>query len=399
MKKLNLRSVILIGITLFSMFFGSGNLIFPPFLGYQSGSRALFAFLGFALSAVALPVLGVAAVAKCGGLDRLCERVHPRFALLFSIIIYLCIGPMLAIPRTASTSYSMFSFLTARLENQTIFSVPMTLSARILFSLVFFAAAGTIAKQPERLKDILGKRMTPLLLILIFALFAASLFHLPLTSSVTMAAYEKAPFLKGFTEGYQTMDTMAAMVFGIVIADNIRALGVQDNNAIAMETIKGGVIAGLFLGLVYGALTFLGVKSGGFIENPQNGTEILSALSREFFGTAGPVLLALIFFIACFNVCVGLICSCAKFFSEKFSAFTFDQWRWILTVWSFVISILGLDAIIAISSPVLSVIYPVAIVIIVLNLLPFAFLKKPLIQRAAVILALIFGFSSIWNIF
>ena len=111
------------------------------------------------------------------------------------------------------------------------------------------------------------------------------------------------------------------------------------------------------------------------------------------------MLLALIFFIACFNVCVGLICSCAKFFSEKFSAFTFDQWRWILTVWSFVISILGLDAIIAISSPVLSVIYPVAIVIIVLNLLPFAFLKKPLIQRAEVILALIFGFSSIWNIF
>ena len=178
MKKLSWRNVLLIGITLFSMFFGSGNLIFPPFIGYQAGSVSVFAFLGFALSAVALPVLGVTAVAKCGGLDRLCEQVHPKFSLVFSIIIYLCIGPMLAIPRTASTSYSMFAFLTDRLGSGSLFGIPVQMAATILFSLLFFTAAGIVAKRPERLKDILGKRMTPILLVLIFAMFAAGLLRM-----------------------------------------------------------------------------------------------------------------------------------------------------------------------------------------------------------------------------
>lgn len=395
MKKLSWRNVLLIGITLFSMFFGSGNLIFPPFIGYQAGSVSVFAFLGFALSAVALPVLGVTAVAKYGGLDRLCEQVHPKFSLVFSIIIYLCIGPMLAIPRTASTSYSMFAFLTDRLGSGSLFGIPVQMAATILFSLLFFTAAGIVAKRPERLKDILGKRMTPILLVLIFAMFAAGLLRMELPVAQTAESYAEYPFFKGFTEGYQTMDTMAAVVFGIVIAVNIRALGIRDNNDIALETIKGGVIAGIFLGTVYGMLTFLGAKSSSLASGAQNGTEILSALCREFFGSAGPVLLSLIFFIACFNVCVGLICSCSKFFAEKFPVLGFDQWRWILTLWSFFISILGLNAIIAISSPVLSVIYPVTIAIIAMNLLPFAFLKRPFVQRIVVLMAFVAGIFSI----
>ena len=395
MKKLSLRNVLLIGVTLFSMFFGSGNLIFPPFIGYQAGSASVFAFLGFALSAVALPVLGVAAVAKCGGLDHLCQQVHPKFSLIFSIIIYLCIGPMLAIPRTASTSYSMFAFLTDRLGTGRLLGVPLQMAASVVFSLIFFAAAGIVAKKPERLKDILGKRMTPVLLALIFVMFATGLAHMELPVLQTAAPYAVHPFLKGFTEGYQTMDTMAAVVFGIVIAINIRALGITDSNEIALETIKGGVIAGIFLGTVYGMLTFLGAKSGSLTAGAQNGTEILSTLCREFFGNAGPALLALIFFIACFNVCVGLICSCSKFFAEKFPVLGFDHWRWILTGWSFFLSILGLNTIIAISSPVLSLIYPVTIAIIAMNLLPFDVLKRPAVQRDAVLLALSAGVLSL----
>ena len=144
------------------MFFGSGNLIFPPFVGYQAGAAALPAFLGFALTAVVLPVLGVAAVAKAGGLDRLCERVHPKFSLFFSVIIYLCIGPMLAIPRTASTSYSMFAFLTDRLGQGTVGGIPVQTLVCILFSFVFFLLAGMLAKHPERLKDVLGSVTLPL---------------------------------------------------------------------------------------------------------------------------------------------------------------------------------------------------------------------------------------------
>ena len=394
-QKLCPRHLLLIGVTLFSMFFGSGNLIFPSYIGYQAGTSAPFAFAGFALSAVVLPVLGVAAVARCGGLDRLCERVHPRFSQVFSIIIYLCIGPMLAIPRTASTSYSMFTFLTDRLHGSFL-GIPVPMLAQVLFSLLFFTAATAAANRPERLKDLLGRHMTPVLLVLILILFAAGLLHPSLPAAAAADGWNRQPFLKGFTEGYQTMDTMAAVVFGIIIAINIRALGVEENSSVVRETMRGGVIAGLFLCGVYGMLTFLGARSGSLVQGAQNGTEILTALCREFFGGTGAVLLALIFFIACFNVCVGLICSCSRFFAEQFPALSFRQWKLGITAWSFVVSILGLNLILAISSPILSVIYPVAIAIILVNLLPFSVLKKSWLQRAIVLLALASGIASIW---
>lgn len=377
------------------MFFGAGNLIFPPYLGYGAGTAAVPAAVGFVLTAVVFPVLGVTAVAKVGGLDHLCERVHPKFSLLFSIIVYLCIGPMLAIPRTAGTSYSMFAFLTDRLGDSSVFGISAQFLASICFSAVFFIAAGLIAHRPEHLKDLFGKCMTPILIVLILLLFGGALLHPEYPASAPSALYAGRAFGQGFVDGYQTMDTMAAMVFGIVIAININALGVKDNKAVALETIRGGVIAGIFLALMYGMLTFVGARSGSLVSGAQNGTEILTAASRAYFGEAGAVILALIFFIACFNVCVGLICSCAEFFADKFRFLRFSQWIWVLTVWSFLISIAGLNMILAVSVPVLSVVYPVAIIIIIMNLLPLPVLQRSSVQRGAVILALAYGVFSV----
>ena len=377
------------------MFFGAGNLIFPPFLGYGAGAVSVPAFIGFVLTAVVFPVLGVTAVAKSGGLDRLCEKVHPKFSVVFSIAVYLCIGPMLAIPRTAGTSYAMFSFLTDRLGEGSILGIPVQTAVSIGFSVVFFIAAGIFARHPEHLKDILGKRMTPVLLVLILLMFGASVLHGELPVSETIPKYVANPFGTGFVDGYQTMDTMAALVFGIVIAINIRALGIEDNDRIALETIRGGVIAGIFLAAIYGMLTFVGMKSGSLVSGAENGTDILTAACLRFFGSAGAVILALIFFIACFNVCIGLISSCAEFFAMKFTFLSFHAWIWVLTAWSFVISIFGLNTILAISVPILSVIYPVAIIIIILNLLPGGFFRQKPVQRIAVILALAYGIYSV----
>ena len=146
---------------------------------------------------------------------------------------------------------------------------------------------------------------------------------------------------------------------------------------------------------MYGMLTFLGTRSGSLISGAQNGTEILTALSGSFFGDLGSVILAAIYFIACFNVCVGLISSCAKFFSEKLSFMGFDAWRWAITAWSFCISIMGLNVILAISVPILSVIYPVAMAVIVLNLIPFKAFGNPLLHKAVVVLALIYGIYTV----
>ena len=383
--------MLLIGITLFSMFFGAGNLIFPPFLGYQAGTSVVPAFIGFVITAVAFPVLGVAAAAKVGGIDKLCEKIHPMFGRIFTLVIYICIGPLLAIPRTAGTSYAMFGFITDKAGEGSFLGVPLSLLISLLFSALFFAAAGFLARNPEKLKDILGKRMTPVLLILIAAMFVASLFHPELVPSAPAERYAENAVMTGFVDGYQTMDTLAAMVFGIVIALNIRALGVEDNDAVSIITIKSGFIAGAVLALIYGILAFMGADSMGIADGAENGTAILTALCEVFFGNMGPVVIAAIFFLACFNVCVGLLASCAEYFSDTFSFLSFNKWLLVFTVWSFLISILGIDMIISFSAPILSLIDPVALVIILLNLLPLKFVQTKAFFRVAVTAAFIYS--------
>ncbi len=388
-QQLRGKELFLVGVTLFSMFFGAGNLIFPPFVGYQAGSSGLPAFLGMALTAVCFPVLGVVAVAKAGGTDKLCEKIHPRFATAFTILVYLCIGPMLAIPRTASTSYSMFSFLTMHLNETTLAGIPIAWVLRAAFSLVFFTDAYHLAKRPARFKDILGKWMTPILLIMIGVMFIGGLFYLRTTPAAPQPVYAQNALLEGFVQGYNTMDTLAAIVFGIVIAMNVQACGVTDPNAVSRSIMKAGVIAGSFLLVVYGALAWLGVHARALLTQAADGTAVLSGLCLQFFGPAGALLLAAIFFVACFNVCTGLLSSCAAFFHEKFPRLSFVRWLQVFAVVSFLVSILGLGFILKISVPILTLLYPVAIAIIVINLLPFSWAQKPLVHRIVATLAFI----------
>ncbi len=200
MKKLTIRNRVLVGLTLFSMFFGAGNLIFPPFLGAMAGQNTWTAMAGFALTAVGFPILGVAAVAGSGGLTALGSRVHPRFAFVFTLLIYLSIGPCLAIPRTASTSFEMA--VKPFVEAGT--------GAQLLYSAVFFAIAFLVALRPDRLTQRLGKVLTPCLLVLIVILFLGCLIHPAGAYGIPRGQYAAGPFSKGFLEGYLTMDTIAA---------------------------------------------------------------------------------------------------------------------------------------------------------------------------------------------
>ena len=234
MQDLRGKKLVLLGFTLFSMFFGAGNLIFPPHLGAQAGTNLWPAFAGFAVSAIGLPIMGVAAVANAGGLDRLASRVHPKFALAFAILVYLSIGPCLAIPRTASTSFEML--------------VPLLGGGRGLqlgYSVVFFAAAFLVALRPEKLADRLGHVLCPALIALILILFAGCLLH-PVAAQygTPAAAYTQLPALEGILGGYQTMDTLAGLNFGAVIALNIQALGITEPKAVRQGTIRAGILAG-----------------------------------------------------------------------------------------------------------------------------------------------------------
>ncbi len=361
-EKFHARNKLLMGITLFSMFFGAGNLIFPPFLGAQAGTHGWIAFLGFAASAVGFPILGVVAVTLSGGLDKLASRVHPKFAAVYIVVLYLAIGPCLAIPRTASTSFSMV--VTPFVPEGT----PLG-GIQLIYSLVFFAVAALVAMHPERLTEYLGKCLTPILLILIVVIFAGTMIKSPGTAAAPADAYTNMAPVQGFLDGYQTMDTLAALNFGLIVAMNIRAKGIKKEQAVMNETIWAGWIAGIVLLAVYAMLNFVGIRAGGAFADAANGTEVLMHMARFLFGRIGMVILAASFLIACFNTCVGLFSCCGKYFSGLFPKISHRAWVWGFAAVSVVIANVGLDAILKFSVPVLNAIYPLAILLIVLAFL------------------------------
>ena len=358
-QKLDLKTKFLMGVTLFSMFFGAGNLIFPPYLGAQAGTSAWTAFIGFAMSAVGLPVLGVIAVTVSGGLNALASRVHPKFAFVYIAVLYLAIGPCLAIPRTASTSFSMAGppFLPE--------SVPEA-PVQLLYTIVFFLAASLVAMHPEKLTEYLGKRLTPVLLTLIAALFLAALVNPAGPAAAPAEAYASAAPVEGFLYGYQTMDTLAALNFGMIVALNVQALGVREEKAVTGETVFAGWIAGALLLAVYALLTFGGRLTGTALPGTADGTEVLMRTAEHLFGKAGALILALIFVIACFNTCVGLLSCCGKYFNGCFPRIGYRAWVWGFAAVSAVLANVGLEAILLFSVPVLNAIYPLAILLIAL---------------------------------
>ena len=345
--------------TFFSMFFGAGNLIFPPFVGAQAGSATMPAAIGFIVSAVGLPILGVLAVTFAGGFDKLAGRVSPKFALFLGVAIMLTIGPCFAIPRTATTSFEM---MVAPF-------VPTSYDwlAQLIYSLVFFSLAFLFAQHPEKLSKVLGRFMGPLLLVLIAVLFIACLVHGIGTPAKPMGDYSTNQIARGFLDGYQTMDLLAALYFGIVISANIRAQQVDDESQVQKETAYAGLGTGVLLIVIYGALSYVGVVSGAIASiDPakDTGATVLTNLTSSLFGTFGTAFLGVVFVIACLNVCTGLICTCATYFHTRFQivagrTLSYRTWQIIFTVFSFIVSNAGL---------VLSALYPIAIVLVLLAL-------------------------------
>lgn len=288
--------------------------------------------------------------------------MHPVFARVFTVLAYLSIGPCLAIPRTASTSFEM--------------AVPPFVGAdapiawfQLIYTVIFFLGALLVAQRPEKLTDRLGKIMCPVLIALIVITFVGCLVHPFQGYGAPGVGYEGAvgATVSGFLQGYQTMDTIAALVFGIVISLNIRARGVQEQKAVVRGTVLSGVIAGVMLFVIYSMLAHIGALSGGAFPGATNGAVILTNIIPALFGRAGSVLLAAIFVIACFNVCVGLISSCSEYFTELWPKLSYRQWAVIFAVVSAVLANAGLNQILAFSVPVLNIIYPVAIVLIALS--------------------------------
>lgn len=359
--RLTSRQSLFVGVTLFSMFFGAGNLIIPPLLGLQAGEAVVPAMAGFLVTGIGLPMLGIIAVGLVGTIRDLASRVHPLFARVFVAAIYLAIGPCLAIPRTSSTSFEMFEPL-----------LPAGTSieaARLVFSVVFFAVAYLLAMHPSALTRLLGRITGPALIALLVFVIGAALFDPAPALQAAQGAYVSAPAMSGFLTGYQTMDLLASLTFGIIIATNIRELGVTDDTGLTREVSRAGIFAGLLMGLVYCGLALVGVGIAPDMPGATNGAEILVASAGRHFGMVGTAIVAAIFLLACLNVCIGLISCCGTYFAGEFPRVPYRMWALGLAVFSCVVSNFGLDAILTFSVPLLNAMYPMAIVLVIMGMM------------------------------
>lgn len=363
MEKLSKKDLLLVSLMLFSMFFGAGNLIFPPLLGQLSGTNLVFSLGGFLLSAVGLPILAVATVAKANGLQTVAGRVNKTFALAFTVLIYLSIGPFLGIPRAGSLAFEMGvkPFLPASIS---VSAIPL-----LVYTLCYFALAFWLSLKPSKLVDRLGKVLTPCILVLITLIFVASIVKPIGGFSAPTVSYSQSPVLKGFLDGYMTMDAIAALNFGIVIAFTLKEKGVSSEKGLINNTIKAGVIAGLVLTIIYIVLSYLGASAQGTLGSVENGAQSLTNIVLYLFGSKGIVILGVIFSLACLSTSVGLITSCSKYFVTIMPKISYKVWVSVLCLSSMLFANVGLNKILEFSLPVLNIIYPMAIVLI---LLPFA---------------------------
>jgi branched-chain amino acid:cation transporter, LIVCS family len=361
-KQLTRKEIFVIGLMLFALFLGAGNMIFPPSLGQAAGTNVWTAIIGFLFTGVGLPLLGVTAIALSGSdLQKLASRVHPMFGILFTIVMYLAIGPLFGIPRTGTVAYEIgvTPFLPA--------SISQNGWLLLIYTVIFFGITYWLSLNPSKLVDRIGKLLTPILLT-VLALIAVKAVLTPMGQfQAPLEAYKDGAFFKGFIDGYLTMDTIAALVFGIVVISSIQDKGVTDKTELTKVCIKAGIIAASGLALVYISLAYLGATSVEAIGYTDNGSAILSGAASFLFGSAGKGVLALAITFACLTTSVGLVSSCAAYFSKILPNVSYSTIVKVLSLFSMIIANIGLTQLIHISLPILIMIYPLAIVLIILS--------------------------------
>lgn len=393
-KKLDMKSSILIGSLLFGLFFGAGNLIFPVQMGQLAGANTLPATLGFLLTGVGLPVLGVVATAlsKSESLYEMAKPVSRSYAVFFTCALYMTIGPLFAIPRTATVAFEV---------GLTPFVPTFFLRvALFIFSVLFFAATLFYSMKPARIIDWVGKYLTPLFVGLLSILLIATIVN-PMGDPQQFqpqGVYAERPFFSGVLEGYHTMDALASLAFAIVILSNIEKLGIQDPKRKAIETLRSGMVCLIGMGVIYAALAYMGATSLGSVGVGENGGVIMAMVSGHYFGVIGQVLLAAIVIVACLKTAIGLITSCAQMFSELFpNSFSYNQYAIAFTLLSFIVANFGLTTIIQLSLPVLMFLYPLAITLILLSLLGPFIKRKRSVYRWTTLFTIVPAFFDFLN--
>ncbi|EAZ86364.1 branched-chain amino acid transport system II carrier protein [Lysinibacillus fusiformis] len=378
-QKIPFSTYAVIGTMLFGLYFGAGNLIFPIQLGQLAGTHFWLGLIGFLVTAIGLPFLGILAIGLSGsnGLRDLASRVHPVFGIVFSLALYLTIGPFFAIPRTATVPFVVGFEPYIQAQHVTLLLA--------VFSFIFFAIVFYFSLNPAKIMDYIGKYLTPAFLIVLFILIITSIVKPMGDFQQPMGDYIDAAFMTGFKEGYNTMDALASLAFGIVVINAIKSAGISDRKEIAKATWTSGIFAMALMMLIYGLITYMGASSISAVGTFDNGGLIFASVADHYFGSFGAILLAVIIVLACLKTSIGLITSCSEFFHEVFPKISYKWFVFLLCVVSFIIANFGLNNIIQFAIPVLMFLYPLAIVLILLALSSSFFHNKQTVYAIAMI--------------
>ena len=366
-RNLTLKETVVITSMLFGMFFGAGNLIFPAKVGLDAGSNMWSAFAGVFITAVGIPMLAVVGLglSRSEGVVELSQRVSRKYSLFFCTLLYLTIGPLFAIPRCASTAFSVGAVNLLPQEGERLYLA--------LFSLVFFAVVLYFSLKPGGIMTWIGKWLNPVFLVFLAVLVIAALAK-PISSisAVTPAenyASSGSAFFRGFLEGYNTLDALAGLAFGIVVIDVVRKNGISQPERVAVNTAKAGIFSCLFMGLIYLFITLICAQSAPVCAGADNGGTVLGTIANHYFRSAGSVLMTLIVTFACLKTAIGLVTSCSKAFVDMFPKGPgYTVWAVVFSLVSFGIANFGLTTIVSWCVPVLMFLYPLAITLILLSL-------------------------------
>lgn len=369
------RDVLIVGFALFAIFFGAGNLIFPPFIGLTSGSSFGVSFLGFIIADVGIIFLSILAVAKSGSLQNVIGRAGKNFGITLEVLMMLCLGPMLVVPRTSATTFEMSIAPLFEGFNPYIFSI------------IFFTLVLVLSIKQNKVIDIMGKFLTPILLIALAVLIIKGIIT-PIGEMKEVS--ETGLFVTGLTQGYQTMDALGIGGIVALIMAGFYNRGYSNKNEVLGLTIKAALVACIGLTIVYGCLTYLGATVSGIYDTSISQTALLVNITENLLGRTGIIILAIIVGLACLTTAVGLTSVTAKYFEDltnkkvKYKTIVLG-----ICLFSGVISNLGVDKIIQIAVPILSLIYPVTIVLVVMNIFGNKFKNDNVFKGAAYMTILI----------
>ena len=354
-RKKHVTDSIVVGFALFAMFFGAGNVVFPPYIGMHAGEQWANGFLFYFIADIGLALVAMFAILHAGGADNITGRIGHVASKVLMCAVILCIGPMVAIPRTAATTLEM---------SVTPFFSGMS---PVVFSIIFFAVILLLSIKQSAVIDIVGKILTPALLIGLLILIVKG-FVSPIGDIVDTGVSASEVTVNGIKSGYQTMDVLAAMAFGIIILSSADAKGYTDSKSAAKMIGIAAALSGVLLLIVYFGLTYLGATASTVFPTDISRANLVIGIVELLLGKAGLIIFAIVIALACITTAVALVSSAASFFAKLANdKISYSVFVVVICVSSAVISNLGLDMIIAIATPVLDIVYPPMLVLILLS--------------------------------